>query len=181
MKKIYLFILIISVFFVVSCNSNNNNEVQSDDKNAISVSSNEENNLVVDDFTLEDIDGNSHSLSDYKGKVVVLNFFTTWCKYCKNEIPYLQKISDEYADDVVVIGINITQQDNSSNLSKFLDDAGAKYLVLKDEKSLVSNQYVSIGIPTTVIIKEDMTLHTIIPSYLEFEKLKELVEQAIVR
>ncbi len=61
--------------------------------------------LAVPNIILNDQYGKQHNLQDYKGKIVFINFWTTWCSYCVEEIPYLEKISKEYSEDLVVLGI----------------------------------------------------------------------------
>lgn len=58
------------------------------------------------DFTLTDQYGNTHTLSDYKGKIVMLQFFATWCTYCKAELPSVQELYEELPDDLVILVVN---------------------------------------------------------------------------
>jgi len=61
---------------------------------------------IAPDFSLEDADGNSVKLSDFRGKVVFLNFWATWCPFCINEIPDIVEAADEIGDEVVVLFVN---------------------------------------------------------------------------
>ena len=95
------------------------------------------------DFTLSDQYGNTHTLSDYKGKIVLLNFWTTWCGFCKEEMPDLEalyKDLGENQDEVVILGVaNPRTDDNPYNqdvsqeeVKKFLTDSGYTYPVVMD-------------------------------------------------
>jgi len=59
------------------------------------------------DFTLEDINGDEVTLSDHSGKVIMLNFFATWCPPCRAEMPDFNEIQNEYKDSVKVIAVNV--------------------------------------------------------------------------
>ena len=62
---------------------------------------------MISDFTFSDEDGNLYSISDFQGKAVYINFFTTWCTYCFYELPDMMDVSDEFAGDAVVIMIDL--------------------------------------------------------------------------
>ncbi|MCR4792021.1 MAG: redoxin domain-containing protein [Lachnospiraceae bacterium] len=64
---------------------------------------------LIPDFTFYDADGNVHSISEFQGKTVYINFFTTWCTYCYYELPDIQSVYDEYPDDATVILIDLAE------------------------------------------------------------------------
>ena len=105
------------------------------------------------DFTLETLDGQTVSLADYKEKVVVLNFFATWCPPCKAEMPHLQAFHEQAPNDVVLLGINLTKRDDEIEvLEQFLHDYEVTYPVLLDKQDEVGDLYEVLSIPTTYIL-----------------------------
>ena len=83
------------------------------------------------DFSLPDVDGKLHRLSDHRGKWVVINFWATWCGPCMVEIPELIGFHERHKDDdAIVIGVNF-EQIETSDLVKFIDEMGINYLVVR--------------------------------------------------
>jgi thiol-disulfide isomerase/thioredoxin len=107
------------------------------------------------DFELTTLDGKSLKLSDYNGKIVILDFWATWCGPCRRGIPDLVEIQKEYNDDVVVIGISLDQENTQDQLQPFVEYFNINYpIVLWSEK--VVEDYGNIGaIPTSFIIDKD--------------------------
>lgn len=102
-------------------------------------------------FKLVSVDGKEYSLSDFRGKKVVLNFFATWCPPCRAEIPDFERFYREN-EDVVLIGINI--QEDKTTVEEFLSSMGVTYPVLLDRDGKISAQFGIEGIPTTFLIDE---------------------------
>lgn len=105
---------------------------------------------VAPAFTLTDLDGKSVSLADFRGKVVVLDFWATWCPPCKREIPDFIDLQKEYGSQgVQIVGIALDEPDK---VSAFAQQNGMNYPVLLGSNE-VSMKYGGIeGIPTTFII-----------------------------
>lgn len=104
------------------------------------------------DFTLKDASGKEHTLSSYKGKVVMLDFWATWCPPCKEAMPYIQKMHEDLAKvGLVVLGIAV---DNQGDPAKFMEKKGFTYTGLL-EGGKVSNTYGISGIPQLYIIGRD--------------------------
>ena len=109
-------------------------------------------NLETVDFTLPDIDGNLHSLSDYRGEWIIVNFWATWCAPCIKEIPELIELS-KLSDPVkpVVIGIDFEEIDKVQ-LREFMNSLNMDYLVLiVGEAPLIPFEPLK-GMPTTFIV-----------------------------
>ncbi len=106
------------------------------------------------DFILADRDGNPINLSDLRGKVVILNFWASWCQPCRDEMPDLQTLADEYADrGLVVLGINNTYIDDKNDALAFLDELKITFPNVFDEDGDVSVMSYSIyGLPTSIWI-----------------------------
>ena len=73
-------------------------------------------------MSFTDLSGKSHSLSDYQGKIVVLNFWATWCLPCRDEMPMLCKLSKDFASqDVVFLAVSLDDAKSQSKIPRFLD------------------------------------------------------------
>lgn len=90
------------------------------------------------DFTLPDLEGNSVSLSDYEGKVVLLNFWATWCPPCRHEIPYFNELYKEYRDEgFEVLGISL-DRGGEKTVEKFLESNEVIYPILMGDNSVTT-------------------------------------------
>ena len=105
-------------------------------------------------FELQNLDGQSVSLNDLKGKPVLINFWATWCGPCVSEMPYIQEIYDEWSGKgLIVLAINIG--DSSSEAEQFLQNHNLSLPVLLDTGKVVARRYNIRGIPTTFFIDKD--------------------------
>jgi len=113
------------------------------------------------DFELKDLDGNTVKLSDYKGKVVFVNFWATWCPPCKSELPEFNEANKEFEqkEDVVLLAVNLTtggfRGETEDVVRKFINDNGYTIKVLLDKSGGVANQYGIHSVPTTYIIDKN--------------------------
>ncbi|WLD94159.1 peroxiredoxin [Alkalihalobacillus sp. AL-G] len=127
-------------------------------------------------FKLSTLDGKTVSLSQYRGKTVILNFWTTWCTYCKDEIPELINFHHLHKeDDVVILAVNLSSEEESLEpVAMFSDELEIPFTVPLDKEGKVATAYKVYMIPTTYVIASDGTIqHKIIgPANLEqLEKL----------
>ncbi|MCY7502781.1 TlpA family protein disulfide reductase [Bacillus pumilus] len=105
------------------------------------------------DFELKTLDGQTASLSDYKGKKVLVNFWATWCKPCKTEMPDLDAIRSEY-DQVEVLAVNLTTTEKSEDhVAAFADELKLSFPILLDQKGIQA-RYQVLSYPTTYILDE---------------------------
>ena len=103
-------------------------------------------------FKLRNIKGNYESLESYRGEVVVLNFWATWCAPCRIEMPSFEKLYRRYRSEGVTV-LAITLDKNSENkIKSFVDEYDLSFPVLLDEKGEAERLYPSMTIPFTYII-----------------------------
>ena len=108
------------------------------------------------DFKLKSIDGDTVKLSDYSGKVIILNFFATWCPPCRMEMPGFNEIAKVYKNKVKIIAINLGE--NLSRVKDFAKSYNLEFSILLDDGK-VSRQYGPIrAIPVTFIIDKDFNI-----------------------
>ena len=105
------------------------------------------------DFTAELISGNTFTLSDHKGKVILLNFWATWCGPCVGEMPAFTMLQEQYGDDLVLLAVN--SGESKKVVTQFLLDNGYTFPVATDESYAISSLYPSDGIPYTVIFNPE--------------------------
>jgi cytochrome c biogenesis protein CcmG/thiol:disulfide interchange protein DsbE len=120
------------------------------------------------DFTLEDVNGNKVSLSDYREQFVLLIFMTSWCPSCRQQAPEVQAFEEQYGDQVKVLYIN--RAEPKVNVQKFIEEFGSTSTYLLDYNDSMSKPYGVIGQPETFFIDEEGTIqyHQIGPMTTEF-------------
>lgn len=109
---------------------------------------------LAPDFQLSGLDGQIISLSDFRGKPVLINFWASWCNPCRAEMPFLQRIHEEWADKgLVMLAVDIGE--SPSRVNKFVESFGLSFLVLLDAKQEVAREYNIRSIPTTFFIDKN--------------------------
>jgi len=109
---------------------------------------------LVEDFHLTDLEGKSQSLSQYRGKIVLLNFWATWCKPCTTEMPAMQAIYDKLRDKgFVVLAVNELEDD--AKVREHIKQYGHTFPVLIDRDNKVANQFGVFGLPVSVFIDQE--------------------------
>jgi cytochrome c biogenesis protein CcmG/thiol:disulfide interchange protein DsbE len=107
---------------------------------------------LAPDFQLQDGKGKLHSLQEYRGKWLFVNFWASWCGPCRMELPTLAEAAKVYGEKVQVVGINLTERDDPNVVQEMLKRAGAEYLNLYDKKGEVADRYLIRVIPTSFLI-----------------------------
>ena len=110
--------------------------------------------VAAPDFVLKDLNDKEVRLSDYRGKVVLLNFSTTWCVHCRQIIPYLKDLKEKYKDKDFVI-LNIDIQESKGRVSAFAARHEIPYRVLLDTDAEVAMLYKIVGVPNLILIDKD--------------------------
>jgi len=125
------------------------------------------------DFELKDMNGVDVKLESFKGKVILLNFWATWCGPCKAEIPSLVELQEKYADDLVVLGFSV--DDPAEKIRPYAEEYKVNYpMLVGNGREDVQNAFGPLlGIPVSVIIGRDGVIakkHTGIATKEQFER-----------
>jgi len=126
--------------------------------------------MEAEDFQLTDLDGKPNSLSQYRGKIVLLNFWATWCKPCTTEMPAMQASFDRLRDQgFVVLAINELEDD--AKVREHIKTYGHTFTVLMDSDNQVANQFGVYGLPVSVFIDQQGKVQEYIKGGLLTEQL----------
>lgn len=137
-------------------------------------------NYSAPDFTVLDYEGNEVNLSDFKGKPVVINFWATWCYYCKEEMPDFNLAFEKYPD-VEFLMINATDgyQETVATAKKYIEEEGFAFNVYFDTEAEAVNAYYVNGFPATFFIDKDGDLVTYANGMLDYESLEKGIKLII--
>lgn len=131
----------------------------------------------VADFRLQAFDGQSVALSDFRGKVVLLNFWASWCAPCRVEAPALEQTWRRYRDQgLVLLGLNLWDKD--ADARAFMREFGLTYPNLVDEGGRVAIEYGVAGIPETIVVTADGRVSAKHTGPITAERLVELARGA---
>lgn len=105
------------------------------------------------------LEGDSVSLADLRGNVVLLNVWATWCHPCREEVPFLQDVHERYADEgLELIGVSVDAAGEEATIRDFAQRYGMTYPVWRDPGERVSSTFLIIGVPASFIVARDGTL-----------------------
>ena len=131
------------------------------------------------DFSLTDLNGNTFRLSDFKGKIVVVEFMATWCIYCRQQISYYEEVWKEYADKAVLIIIDIDASEPEHLLREFADHfSHPDWIWAKDTANLVKS-YTVTGIPKTIIFDQNGYVRYSHTGLMSPSAFKEMINQLL--
>jgi len=143
--------IILSIVLVLSA------YIFSGDKNKNTIPSTE--NVIVKldgdkapDFSLKSVDGKTVNLSDYKGKVVIIDFWATWCGPCRRGIPDLVSIQKEFKNDLVIIGISLDAEKTIKDVPGFVKSYSINYPIVYGDEKVVMDYGGIQSIPTAFVI-----------------------------
>lgn len=105
------------------------------------------------DFELQSLDGSTVQLSGLRGKVVVLNFWATWCGPCIREMPMFDEFSRAFPNDLVILGVNM--QESEAKVKDFIQSVEISYPILLDSTAKVGKQFQVMALPDTLFIDRD--------------------------
>lgn len=131
-------------------------------------------NQSAPNFQLLNLDGNAVNLADYRGQKVIINFWTTWCRVCKAEMPHVEKLYEYYKDEnVAILSINVTSQErNTADVKQYVDEQQLSFPIILDEAGSVSRQYKVAAYPTTLILDEMGIIQKQQVGAISFESMK---------
>ena len=182
-KKICGIILIISgVVMLLTGVTNINRNKQHNNIEIDEIIENEQNEAKAIDFTLKDQYGNEHTLSEYKGKTIFLNFWATWCPPCIEEMPDIEEIYNEYGknnNDIIVLGVaapNLGREGSEEEIVNFLSENNYTFPVVMDFGGELVYKYDIVGFPSTFIINEDGEIVHKIVGAMDKESMQRLIQ-----
>ena len=121
--------------------------------------------IIAPDFTLRTLGGPNIRLQEQRGRVVLINFWATWCGPCRQEVPHLNRLYDKYrAAGFVILGVNVDE--DARNATEVALKLGIKFPVLLDTDKTVSRLYDLVTMPSTVLIDRDGRVRYIHKGYL---------------
>ncbi|MTI67669.1 MAG: redoxin domain-containing protein [Firmicutes bacterium] len=158
----------------------NNKDTKSEDKdeNKDKETDNEEIKVgkKAPDFTLENLQGEKVSLSDYEGKIVMLNFWATWCGHCDKEMPDFEKLYNENKEkDFVILAVNA--RESIETVKEYINKGGYTFPVLLDKSGEINRKYLIGGLPTTYFISKDGILLGGVPGRMSYPQMKDILNQ----
>ncbi len=167
-----------------SNNSSQNNVSTSSNEKKEETKKEEEKKIAAPDFTLYDQYGNKHSLSEYKGKTVFLNFWATWCPPCRGEMPDIEEIYKEYnenKEDVIILGVaspDTPREGSKEEIADFLEEKGYTFPVVFGEKDSMLYKYSISSFPSTFIIDKEGYVKQYARGAMSKNTMKKLIESA---
>ncbi len=132
-------------------------------------------------FTLKDADGNNVRLSDYRGQVVLINFWASWCGPCRQEFPLLDELHQKYQPmGFTVFGVNVEQERELAD--KVLREIPVTFPILFDDQNEVSEEYDVDAMPATVLVDRNGEIRFMHRGYKPgYEDLYEKQVRALIR
>lgn len=133
------------------------------------------------DFTLQTFEGQTVSLKDQEGKAVFVDFWAAWCPFCVEELPEIEKISQEFKGDLVVLGIHRTETEDAQTGAKFAKDRGVTYSLLKDSDGSIYKTYTGGRnfMPTAAFINKEGKVIKVLYGPKTKEQMRQYVKEAL--
>lgn len=130
------------------------------------------------DFTVYDTDGNAVSLSDMSGKPTVVNFWTTWCRYCIEELPTFNQYAEEYKDQINFMMVDLPDgyRETAEMALAFAEKEGYDFPIYFDSDGSASNACRIQSIPMTLLIDKDGNLYKVHTGLMNEATLKQYIE-----
>ncbi|HSM71894.1 MAG TPA: TlpA disulfide reductase family protein [Anaerolineales bacterium] len=126
------------------------------------------------EFTATALDGQTISLRDYRGRIVLLNDFATWCGPCLFETPHLVELYNEQMDDVAILGLNIAEQE--ADVAAYQAEFNIPYPLLLDTDGKLTEIYKPLGLPTTWFIDDHGVIQYIHRGPMTMDMLRNILD-----
>lgn len=133
--------------------------------------------IMAPDFTLKYLDGKSVKLSDYKDKIVILNFWAVWCKCCKQEMPDLNELNKELEKDNEAVILAVDVKESADTVNEYLTPNNISLKVLLDSDGSIAEMYGITGYPTTFVLNKDGSVYTYIPQATDKATLLTIIDK----
>ncbi len=131
---------------------------------------------LAPDFTLPDLDGNMVSLRDYRGRVVIINFWATWCPPCRKEMPAFQQLHQEMGDRVVILAVD--RAEPAKTVRKFFDKYGLTFTALLDQTDELTVRYQLTGIPESFFVDKNGIVRAKFIGAMTIDQMRKFVQIA---
>ena len=118
--------------------------------------------FLAPDFSLPSLDGTTITLSDFRGKAVILNFWASWCPPCKAEMPALEVVHNSDPGSMSILAINTTYQDSLQNVEIFIEENKITFPILLEVDNSVNKLYQVNALPTTFFIDSSGLIRDIV-------------------
>ena len=152
--------------------------------------SNKKDDVKLPNIVLYDQYGKKHNIEEYKGKVVVINFWATWCGYCVEEMPAFEKVYKEFGSnkkDVIILGVagpktkqNLNNVDvEKDKIISFLNKNKITYPTLMDETGKSFDDYKVRALPMTYVINKDGYLEGFVNGAITDEQLRKAINETL--
>lgn len=142
--------------------------------------------VLAPDFTLVDLNGNTHTLSEYQGKTLFINFWATWCSPCKQELPHIQTIYEEYEKEgedglivLTVVAPEYGSEGTAEEIEAFVEQEGYTFPVLLDTTAEIFGAYGIRAFPTTFMINQEGEVYGYITGQLTEDMMHSIIEQTM--
>jgi cytochrome c biogenesis protein CcmG/thiol:disulfide interchange protein DsbE len=179
-KKVskYIFLLLFAASIsIIGCSKERNEDPQINKD--VNVTNDE---IKAPAFSLISTDGKKINLADYKGKIVILDFWATWCGPCRRGVPDLVSIQKEFKDQVTVIGISLDHDATKGDIIPFMNEFSVNYPVVYGTSEVVANYGNIQAIPTSFIINEEGFIVDqyvgLVPKEMYLNKIKSLLKES---
>ncbi|WP_187296336.1 TlpA family protein disulfide reductase [Tepidibacter mesophilus] len=129
---------------------------------------------IAPSFTIKNLNGEDVSLSDYEGKIVIINFWATWCGYCDKEMPDLQRIYKEN-EDLVVLAVDV--KESKDQVQSYIDNGNYDFPVLLDENGETAITYLVSAFPTSYFVDKNGILLGAVQGMMTYDKMNNILEQ----
>ncbi|MBK7916330.1 MAG: redoxin domain-containing protein [Chloroflexi bacterium] len=134
---------------------------------------------LAPDFTLPTTYGETHTLSDYRGQPVVLNFWASWCGPCRVEMPFFERTQMKYNGRVAILGIN--QGESADIIRDFGNRQSIDYPLLVDENNDVNLRYTINSLPTTIFVGPDGVVDEVVVGIVSQAVLQDRIEGLLAK